>query len=96
MPLFNSHISWRGMAATVVVELLILLALAFAVVSYVEWSSNTVVAEFMRATESSASDPRASDPSHSEESSARIQPPKGSTGCPVGKKSLPTQLAPLP
>jgi hypothetical protein len=95
MPLFNSHISWRGMAATVVVELLVLLALAFAVVSYVEWSSNTAVAEFMRAIE-----PSASDPSHSEESSARIQPPKGSTegstGCPVGKKSLPTQLAPLP
>ena len=49
MPLFNSQIHWRGIGTTVVVELLTLLALAFAVVSYVEWSSNAAVAEFMSA-----------------------------------------------
>ena len=32
MPLFNSQARWRGIAATVVVELFILLALAYAVV----------------------------------------------------------------
>ena len=57
MPLFNSQIGWSGIGTTVVVELLILLALAFAVVGYVEWSSDAAVAEFLSATKSSASDP---------------------------------------
>ena len=57
MPLFISQIRWRGIATTVVVELFILLALAFAVVRYLEWSSNAAVAEFMSAAEPSASDP---------------------------------------
>ena len=43
MPLFNSQFGWRGIGGTVVVELLILLALAFAVVGYVEWSSDAAV-----------------------------------------------------
>ena len=63
MPLFNSQqqhdrgIRWLGTGATVVIELLVLLALAFAVVRYVEWSSDAAQAEFMSATKSSASDP---------------------------------------
>jgi hypothetical protein len=95
MPLFN-QINWRGMGITVVVELLILLALAFAVVSYIEWSSNNAVAEFTRATRSSASQSSASDPNQSSDSSDRIQRHDGRTGCPKGKKPLPTQLMPLP
>jgi hypothetical protein len=91
MPLFNSQIHWRGIGTTVAVVLLTLLALAFAVVGYVEWSSNAAVAEFMSATGSSASDP-----SHSNESPAPIQSLEGPTGCPQGKRSLPTQLMPLP
>ena len=91
MPLFNSQIHWRGIGATVAVVLLTSLALAFAVVSYVEWSSNAAVAEFMSATGSSASDPN-----HSDESRAPIQSLKGRTGCPQGKRSLPTELMPLP
>ena len=61
MPLFNSQhqndrgIRWRGIAATAMVELLVLLALAFAVVRYVEWSSAVNQAEFMSATEPSGS-----------------------------------------
>jgi hypothetical protein len=51
-------IRWRGVAATVVVELLVLLALGVAVVRYLEWSSETNQAEFMSATNPSASDPR--------------------------------------
>ena len=54
MPLFNSQFGWRGIGATTVVELLILFILAFAVVGYVEWSSDAAVTEFMRATELSA------------------------------------------
>jgi hypothetical protein len=77
MPLFNSQIHWRGIGTTVVVELLVLLALAFAVVRYVEWSSDAAQAEFMGATK-----PSASDPNHSGEFSTASQPLKGRTGCP--------------
>ena len=91
MPLFNSQIHWRGIGATVAVVLLTSLALALAIVSYVEWSSNAAVAEFMSATETSASDPN-----HSKESPAPIQSLKGRTGCPQGKRRLPTELMPLP
>jgi len=61
MPLFNSQhqndrgIRWRGIAATAMVELLVLFALAFAVVRYVEWSSAANLAEFMSATKPSGS-----------------------------------------
>ncbi len=77
MPLFNSQIHWRGIGTTVVVELLVLLALVFAVVRYVEWSSDAAQAEFMSATK-----PTASDPNHSGEFSTATQPLKGRTGCP--------------
>jgi hypothetical protein len=77
MPLFNSQIHWRGIGTTVVVELLVLLVLAFAVVRYVEWSSDAAQAEFMSATK-----PSASDPNHSGEFSTASQPLKGRTGCP--------------
>src|SRR5258707_7278549 len=64
MPLFNSQhqndggIRWRGIAATAMVELLVLFALAFAVVRYVEWSSAANLAEFMSATNPSSVDRR--------------------------------------
>ena len=91
MPLFNSQIHWQGIGTTVAVVLLTVLALAFAIVGYVEWSSNTAVAEFMSATKSSASDPK-----HSNKPPAPIQSLKGRTGCPQGKRSPPTELMPLP
>jgi hypothetical protein len=91
MPLFSSQIHRREMGATVVVELLTLLALALAIVSYAEWSSNVAVATLMGATESSASDPN-----HSNESPAQSQSLKGRTGCPLGKRSPPTHLMPFP
>ena len=74
MPLFNSQIHWRRIGATVVVEILVLLALAFAVVRYAEWSSDVAQAEFMSATAPSAN--------HSGEFSTASQPLKGRTGCP--------------
>ena len=83
MPLFNSQqqhdrgIRWLGTGATVVIELLVLLALAFAVVRYVEWSSDAAQAEFMSATNSSVSDRN-----HSGEFSTPIQSLKGQAGCP--------------
>jgi hypothetical protein len=70
MPLINS----QGIGTPV--ELLAVVAIAFAIVGYVEWSSSAGIAEFMSATKSSASD----------------QSGNGPTGCPVGKRKLPTQL----
>ena len=91
MPLFDSQIRWQGIGTMVTVVLLTLFALTFTVVSYVEWSSNAAVGEFKGGTESSASDPN-----QSNESPAQIQSLKGQTGCPLGKRSPPTQLMPLP
>jgi len=79
MPLFGS----RGIVTIVGVALPTVVALAFVVTGYVEWSSDTALAEFMSAAKVSASDP--------DQSNA-----KGKTGCPVGKKNLPTKLRPLP
>ena len=82
MPLFNSQqqhdrgIRWLGTGATVVIELLVLLALAFAVVRYVEWSSDAALAEFMSATE-----PSASVANHSGEFSAPVQALKVRADC---------------
>ena len=79
MSLFHSQphndrgIRWRGIATTVVVELLVLLAL---VVRYVEWSSDTAHAEFMSATK-----PSASDPNYSREFSAPVRALKVRAGC---------------
>ena len=79
MPLFNGQIHWRGIGTTVAVVLLTSLALALAVVSYVEWSSSAAVAEFMSATEASASDPN-----HSNEFSGSDSVPQGPNGLPPG------------
>ena len=82
MSLFNSQQPddrgnrWLGTAGAVVVELLVLVALAVAVVRYVEWSSDAAQAEFMRATTSSASDSN-----HSGKFSTPIQALKSGAGC---------------
>jgi hypothetical protein len=76
--------------ATVVVGLLAIFAVAVAVDAYVEWSSDAAFAEFMRAANASASD------TNNPSSSAANQSDKGSTGCPVGKRKLPTEVRPLP
>ena len=76
MPLFDSRLTTVGVALPTVV------ALAFVVTGYVEWSSDTALAEFMSAAKVSASDP--------DQSNA-----KGKTGCPAGKKELPTKLTRL-
>jgi len=53
MASFNSQhqndrgVRWRGIATTAMVELLVLFVFAFAVVRYVEWSSDANQAEFM-------------------------------------------------
>jgi hypothetical protein len=55
MPSFNSQcqstrgISWSGIIGTLLVQILVLLALGFAVVRYLKWSSDVNQAEFMSA-----------------------------------------------
>jgi hypothetical protein len=79
--------------ATVVVGLLTIFGVAVAVDQHVERLSDAAWAEFMSAANVSASN---SDDPSSTESSAAQQSDKGSTGCPVGKRKLPTQVRPLP
>ena len=69
-------VRWRGIAALVVFDLLVLFAIGAAIVRYVEWSSDAALAEFINAT-----NPSASDPNHSGEFSTPIQPLKGRAGC---------------
>jgi hypothetical protein len=79
---FNSQgerkhgISWPRIAATLLVQILVLLALLVAVVRYLEWSSEANRAEFISATK-----PSASDPNHRPESSLPLQSVKGRTTC---------------
>ena len=80
----------RALGTIVAVDLLILVALAFAVIGYVQRSSDAAWAECISAANVSASDTD----NPSSESSAANQ--KGSTGCPVEKRKLPTQVRPLP
>jgi hypothetical protein len=83
MPLFSG----QAMGTLVLVAVLTVVAIAFAVVGYVEWSSWAAMAEFISAT--SASD-------HSSESSTAVEFHNRRTGCPVGKRKLPTQLPTTP
>ena len=70
MPLLNGH----AIGTVLMVAVLTVVAIAFAVVSYVEWSSEAAMAEFITAT--SASD-------HFNESSTAVQFHNRRTGCPV-------------
>jgi hypothetical protein len=78
--MFNSY----GVGTTAAVGLLAVIALAFAVSFYLNLPSDAAWNEFMSATNGSS----VSDPNQSNS--------QGKTGCPVGKKGLPTQLRPLP
>ena len=81
MPLFNS----QAIGTPVLVAFLAVVAIAFAIERYVEWSSEAAMAEFMIATSASE---------HSNESSTAVHNRRAS--CPVGKRKLPTQLPTTP
>ena len=76
--------------ATVVVGILMILAVAVAVDGYVE--SETAWAEFMNSTANVS----ASDTDEPPSTESANQSDRGTTGCPVGKRKLPTQVRPLP
>ncbi|MGF6309094.1 hypothetical protein ABIB82_002853 [Bradyrhizobium sp. i1.8.4] len=77
--LLSSSQNWGGTSAKLAVALLVTLVLGFALVHYVEWSSNARFAEFIDVADASAP----------------ILPHKGRTGCEQGNKSLPSELQPL-
>jgi hypothetical protein len=67
-------INWRGIIATLLVQVLVLVILSVAAVYYVNWSSEAALAEFVGALKPSVSD-------HSRRFSSPIQPVKGRTSC---------------
>jgi len=88
----------RAGSTAVVIGLLTIVATAVAVVGYVDQSSDAAWAEFISAASVSAianvSASDTDDPSSTESSTPNQS--NGSTGCPVGKRKLPTQVRPLP
>jgi hypothetical protein len=81
MPPFNNQLHWQGIVATTA---LILVALAFAVVGYAEWSSEAAFDQFLN-----ASTPSGFDPHQSGEPLTPIQSPKGRTSCYESKGARP-------
>jgi len=65
-------INWPGILATLLVQVLVLIALSVAAVTYVNWSSEAALAEFVGALKPSVSD-------LSRRFSSPIRPVKGRT-----------------
>ena len=72
----NRGISWSGIGRTLLVEILVLLALSFVVVRYLEWSSEINQAEFVGLIGQLAFDPN-----QFPVSSVAVHPAKGQTAC---------------
>jgi hypothetical protein len=83
MPLLNSlrqsnrGIHWPGIVATVLVQILVVLALSVAAAFYLEWSSDANQAEFASATHRSS----LSDSNHHPEVSIPIPTVRARAGC---------------
>jgi hypothetical protein len=88
MPTFVSQRLWP---AVVAVGVLGIGGFVYAAIGYVERTSDAAFAEFLVATASPTSNPDQS----GETSPPAQQPQQGRTGCPAGKRELPTQLIPL-
>ena len=88
MSTFDSRRLWP---AVVVVGLLVVGGFVYAAIGYVERTSDAAFAEFMVATASPPSPPD----QFGEAIAPAQQPQHGRTGCPVGKRELPTQLIPI-
>jgi hypothetical protein len=71
----HHRFDWPGIVRTLLVEALVLLALAGAFVGYLNWSSNVNVTEFMAEGKSLV------DPQHRPPSSLPVQTAKGRTSC---------------
>lgn len=72
----NRYIDWLMIVRIMLVQVLVLVTLAGAVVWYVNWSSEVVWQEFL-----SANKPPVSSPNHHTQSQAPMQAVKGKTAC---------------
>ena len=72
----NRNIDWLGIVRTLLVQVLVLLALAGAVVWYVNWSSEVAWKEFISANKTPVSGPN-----YHLQSSAPVQTVKGKVAC---------------
>jgi hypothetical protein len=72
----NRGNDWPGIIGILAIQLAVLLAVAGAVIFYLDWSSNSALAEFMAATKSPASGSN-----HSWQPPTATQPVKGKTSC---------------
>jgi hypothetical protein len=73
----NHRIHWPAIVATVLVQILVVLAISVAVAFYLEWSSDANQAEFASATHRSS----LSGSNHHPEVSIPIRTVKGRAGC---------------
>jgi hypothetical protein len=73
----NHAIHWPAIIATLLVQILVVLALSVAVAFYLEWSSDANQAEFASATRASS----VSNSNHPPEVSIPIRPVTGRAGC---------------
>jgi len=71
----NRRFDWPAIVRTLLVQVLVLLGLAAAVVSYLDWSSDVVWAEFLAASKSSTL------ASHRPQSSIPVRAVKGQAAC---------------
>jgi hypothetical protein len=67
-------INWRAIVATLLVQVLVLIALSVAAVAYVNWSSEAALAEFVGVFRPLTSD-------QARRFSSPLQPVKGRTSC---------------
>jgi hypothetical protein len=72
----NGGFDWPAIVRTLLVEIVVLVALAAAFVGYLNWSSKVAMEEFMAAGKSSGVDPN-----HRPPSSISVQAVKGRTNC---------------
>ena len=72
----NRYIDWLMIVRIMLVQVLVLVTLAGAVVWYVNWSSEVAWQEFL-----SANKPPVSSPNHHPQSQAPMQAVKGKTAC---------------
>ena len=72
----NRNMDWRGIARTLLVQVLVLLALTGAVLWYLNWSSDVAWKEFIGANKTPVSGPN-----YHLQSSAPVQIVKGKAAC---------------
>ena len=73
----NRGIHWPGIVATLLVQILVMLALSVAAAFYLEWSSDANQAEFASAAHRSS----LSDSNHHPEVSVPVRTVRGRAGC---------------